>query len=276
MLKLGTEAFKAINKQIGTLPQVVSPYSPPYAKEQQYLMSFWRKDQKDFQSFLQLYDRDRPNSTYCYYCRKIHNPSRSHAGSWHLCASVTFALWNHPYFPYDIYFNKLQYIMKRHRLGLETAAQLSELSKTKTTRSLEDRKYTRQISTLARIRNNKLLLRTQDWTIIPSNPKPQLPSWWNFQHCPHWGFFQHSAWQRCSCYHHTGCQWCSCSSNEIERLISCKLSHCNQSRCSRCSDVIRCKECPTEFQLDSRKIGKDQWALVFYGLEGSWEVRKSI
>jgi hypothetical protein len=29
--------------------------------------------------------------------------------------------------------------MKRHRLGLETAAQLSELLKTKTTRSLEDR-----------------------------------------------------------------------------------------------------------------------------------------
>jgi hypothetical protein len=213
-------------------------------------MSFWREDQKDFQRFLQLYDRNRPNSIYCHYCRKIHNQSRSYACSWHLCTSVTFALWNHPYFPYDIYFNKLQYIMKRHRLGLETATQLSELSNTKTTRSLEDRKYTRQISTLARIRNNKLFLRTQDWTVIPSNPKLQLPSWWNFQHCPHWGIYQHTAWQRVSF-------------NEIEQLICCKLSHYNQSRCSRCSDIIRCRECPTKFQLDSRKIGKDQWALVF-------------
>jgi hypothetical protein len=210
-------------------------------------MSFWREDQKDFQRFLQLYDRNRPNSIYCHYCRKIHNQSRSYACSWHLCTSVTFALWNHPYFPYDIYFNKLQYIMKRHRLGLETATQLSELSNTKTTRSLEDRKYTRQISTLARIRNNKLFLRTQDWTVIPSNPKLQLPSWWNFQHCPHWGIYQHTAWQRVSF-------------NEIEQLICCKLSHYNQSRCSRCSDIIRCRECPTKFQLDSRKIGKDQWA----------------
>jgi hypothetical protein len=38
MWKLGMGTFKAIYKLIGTLPQVLSPYSPPHAKEQQHLM----------------------------------------------------------------------------------------------------------------------------------------------------------------------------------------------------------------------------------------------
>jgi hypothetical protein len=262
MWKLGTGTFKAINKPIETLPQAFFPSSPPYAKEQQHLMSFWREDQKELHNFLQLYDRDRPDSLYCHYCRKIHNPGKHDPGRWHPCSSTTVALLPHCYYPNNIYFNKLQYIMKRHRLGLDTTTQLSELSKTKTKRalSLDGSKYTRQISTLARIRYNKLLLRTQDWIIIPSNPKPQLPSGWNVQFCPHWEFLQRKAWERCSCYDHTGDQWRSCSCDEIERLISCKLS---QPSCSCCSYVIRCKECPTEFQLDSRKIGKDKWALAF-------------
>jgi hypothetical protein len=253
MWKLGTEVFKAINKPIGTLPQAFFPFSPPYAKEQQHLMGFWGEDQKDLHNFLRLYDRDRPDSLYCHYCRKIHTPGEPDPGRSRPCSSITVA----------ICFNKYQYTMKLHRLGLDTTTQLSKLSKTEITRpllSLDGSKYTRQISTLARIRYNKLLLRSQDWTIIPSNPKPKLPSGWYVQFCPHWGFFQLNSRERCMCYDHTGDQQRSCSCDEIERLICCKLS---QSSCSCCSDVIRCKECPTEFQLDSRKIGEDQWALVF-------------
>jgi hypothetical protein len=53
MWKLGTGTFKAIYKPIRTLPQVLSSYSPPHAKEQ-HLMSFGDRIKKNSTAFFGL------------------------------------------------------------------------------------------------------------------------------------------------------------------------------------------------------------------------------
>jgi hypothetical protein len=245
MLKLGIRTFKAINEEV--LPQVIIPWDPHSARDQQNLMRRWTKAQKEREIFLQLYDKDRPNSIYCHYCRAIHNPSKTFLDSARFaCLAPVFSLWDTPFLPDNIDFTKLQYIMKRHRLGLETTTQLSELSKTKTKDASKGHKYTRQVSTLARIRHNKLLLRTQDWFVMASNPELQLPVWCTIELCPHWQIYPSYSWPP----------------DKLRLMIDCKLSHGNQSGCDLCSTLIKCKRCDTEFQLDTRKFGDKRLALI--------------
>lgn len=245
--KLGTSFFRELNKEV---PKTVETFS--YHMIDPPVMT---PGQQQYEEFLLLLDRDSMDFIYCYYCKKLHCPSRTKSTSsnpdslLNPCSVVARLYATYPYL-HDLHFGQVQMAMKHHRLGLDTRAQLAEMSRTKITKETQkDNEYTWKTSTLARIRKGRLLLRSQHTLTFPARPLPLLPRYWDFALCAHFI---------------SRCPRMADPFRALDKYLQCRVSHsedsdseCERScSCSAWEFPSRCQGCGTEFQFQRSGMKK--------------------
>ncbi|OBT95567.1 hypothetical protein VE01_05982 [Pseudogymnoascus verrucosus] len=212
--------------------------------------------------FLRLLERDLPDYIVCYYCEKLHSIKRAgrHVKFTKRCDSkVNEAMrtYIHPRFSYVVF----QMLMKRHRQdpSRDLSSLLNLLSYNEWSWIGPD-----ETKTTARIVDGSLLLRQQHTLLVhPNNDMCFTHD--NIMICPH------IAQLRCKI---------NCSASGAERYSMCYTGDRvdidrtpTSVECECCSQrgktdegswsgLIRCRDCATEFRIDTLGVGKAGKAFV--------------
>lgn len=198
--------------------------------------------------FLTLLERDLPDYIFCRRCALLHLPIfelDSQDDCNRFCAVADICSLTLIGLPPQIRFSLLQWTMKRHRMGFNCCKELNYFF-------FEERSYQRHSGRRdcgryyikeARIRNRKVLVRAQDWFLLPASHIGPLSDLAIIGICSH--------------------LWHREEGGLLTLMIDCKLSHWrSKSPCSACDGLRQCHYCYTEFQLDVKDFGKRGVALV--------------
>ncbi|KAI9874312.1 MAG: hypothetical protein M1830_009893 [Pleopsidium flavum] len=220
------------------------------------------KDNEEYRElFLTTLTRDLPGHFFCHHCSRLH--LRDNLGppgpafqpeNRLLCVTkeLGWELWRcvqaHPYFSwYHFAFPHLQLAMKRHHHGPGHGISTKSLSFTEVQVSGDEdeaERVTTLLSVEARICPEpiSLCLRIQHWALISSTKRDMLLSKTKFVRI---------------CDHMTP------RSSEISRLIESKLEPPRtEFECRVRPDVLKCRFCNTDFQVEIKDCGDEGLALV--------------
>jgi hypothetical protein len=92
------------------------------------------------------------------------------------------------------------------------------------------------------------MVRTQHWLLFAwaNGPDVQLPDHYNLGLCPHLTSTGYTKYP-----------------GRLDRLLLCRATHPHCCECGVCCGVKACKDCPTEFQIDTKLLPEeDKMALV--------------
>ncbi|OBT88666.1 hypothetical protein VE02_03204 [Pseudogymnoascus sp. 03VT05] len=248
LLPTSAGAFSLCTKRLYALLSI------PYLKCKNGHASFGKTE------FLRLIEPDLPDHIVCYYCEKLHaikRPGR-HTRFTKRCdtkVNESMRSYIHPRFSYVIF----QMVMKRHRQGLDTSSLIKLLSYDEWSLISHDK-----IKTSARIVDGSLLLRQQHIILVHPN-NDALFSHVKIMICSH-------AKQLCSKIDYNASapekykMVYTPGTVDIDRTPTTVLCECCAHQGTKdggnWSGLIRCRDCATEFRIDTLGIGKEGKAFV--------------
>ena len=127
--------------------------------------------------------------------------------------------------------------MKRHRLGVDKRSNLSNFAQHDTGLVHLEPGHVRHQDLQLRIVSNELVVRVQDWMILP---EAEIAG----RHTP----ITIRGWAAL-CTH--------ASSYRLGEMLRCRCKHWDRNfQCSFCDGFQQCKYCHTEYQLDTKRMGE--------------------
>ncbi|KAE9369018.1 hypothetical protein N431DRAFT_470692 [Stipitochalara longipes BDJ] len=240
---------------------------------------------KEYETFMQLLDKDLPNSIYCFYCKLLHPPSKTKQGyfpgpEWKELPCSRVNRYQRAY-QHNLTFSAVQFTMKRHRLGLDTSSQLEAMRSSNHSYNELTNKYKWHASTEPRIRDGKLLLRATHTLEVPiKEGRPKFPKRvWEFELCPHLRSDPEQLWNddatwedanildcylQCKVGHHFARNtilgyepksiYDSDGSDEVDWLVG----PTPEEHCKNCGEMDGCGRCETEFQYIGSGVKKEE------------------
>jgi hypothetical protein len=196
-----------------------------------------RENLGERQALLNLLEKDLPGLVYCHDCVKLHSLEKSRL----ICRECDIleertSCWSGSQVGFKLM--DVQLAMKRHRQGADNRSNLSGLAQEFTGPAFAEPSYVRHENLQLRIVSDELLVRVQDWMILPDAEligriKPiDILGW--AKTCIHGAFdYSKSNFLRCRCNH-----W--------EQSIECGV----------CGGLKQCEYCHTEYQLDAKRMGQ--------------------
>ncbi|KFY82791.1 hypothetical protein V500_10331 [Pseudogymnoascus sp. VKM F-4518 (FW-2643)] len=212
--------------------------------------------------FLRLLEPGLPDHIVCYFCEKLHamkSPER-HLRYTKRCdmkVNQSMRTYIHPRFSYVIF----QMAMKRHRQGLDCSSLVKLLSYSEWSWVGPD-----EIKTSSRIVDGSLLLRQQYILLVHPNNDMLFTRDDKIMICPHakqlWGTidYETSAPEKYNMTYTTG-------SVDVDRTPAAAECDCcahqgKKEEEGNWSGLLRCRDCATEFRVDTLGIGKEGKAFV--------------
>jgi hypothetical protein len=152
-----------------------------------------------------------------------------------------------PCSPYILKFAHVQLAIKRHHYGLDHGVSLDAFSHTEVEEShYEEFSTTVLLSVDARIASDELLMRSQQWIVLPTNKRDRLLS----------NILPVST----ICTHITGHR----EGGKVWGLIKSWLDRFDgKQTCSTAAGTLQCQYCYMDFEIDIRDLGERGTALVF-------------
>jgi hypothetical protein len=235
--KLGSKHFKTLNIAATPEPNPEFPFGKGSWKiARRTIMQSLREE-----LILHLLDAKVSDCIYCYYCEKIHHPSKTGSewgrigdmSLWRKCSEIEQFRTGTFHIQDGFTYSNIQALMQRYRDGQDYSSLMKDLTKTTT---LYRENCTIQTTIQPRIRDGKFLVRSQHRLLLKPEG-PNMANNWSLQLCAHYfSFGNHSRHKASNLY-------------ALDKIIKCKLSHKGHP-CIHCSGLIRCKDCCTEFQID--------------------------
>ncbi|OAF59960.1 hypothetical protein VC83_03138 [Pseudogymnoascus destructans] len=210
--------------------------------------------------FLRLLEPDLPDHIVCYYCEKLHKIKRleRHIKFTKRCdipVNEAMRSYIHPRFSYVIF----QMAMKRHRQGLDYSSPLKLLSYNEWSWIGPD-----EIKTSFRIVDGSLLLRQQHILLVHPN-NDQMFTNTKIMICPHIKQLrgtincQSSGMGRYNMVYTPG----SIEIDHTPTAVECDCcAHQGKKDEGNWSGLVRCRDCATEFRVDTLGIGQSGKAYV--------------
>ena len=269
--KMGTKCLEAISAVVSS-PVHLSRFQPKEATT--FRISQCSPDESERLQFLHMLAKNYlPDSIYCYYCTRIHKPDKTReSGFLPLdkrlpCASADFSQvcrWvqgyncdntRSPYIPHvTIYFSDFQFAMQMHSQKKDCRSFLKSLTFSATWHH-ENFSTTRVIE--PRLRGANFIFRKQNWVLIEKHKLTNFLEFVATKICLH----QHAGTAKGDSTHLT-----PLDKKPLEDFLRCRISHYNDSIkdcCKFCSGLRKCHSCATEYQIDTRWMRRNKWAVVF-------------
>jgi hypothetical protein len=213
--------------------------------------------------FVQLLERDLPRHILCAECELLHSRKQlQNPPSITPCEiadrSFYLSLYIQPQF------DSITFLlaMKLHRHGLDSSKLLSHFTGSGTIRRIT---HIQHWKSQPRIVNGHYLLRHQTRLLLRAPPPYEIDfDIINLRVCPDWysGYFYIAKMVR----QHPNYRPEVDGPPRLVRMLACRISHLDNaelnSSCSTCAGLIRCKNCPTEFQVDVKNVNEQGVALV--------------
>ena len=214
-------------------------------------------DESERAGFLGLLAEYLPQHFFCHQCCRLHHKGKLEPPDFDPwirralpCVEDAPSLrHDSPYITsdYRLKFPHVQLAMKRHRRGPNHGISLDEVSFTELkdyTSSREE--ITTLLSAEARIISDQLLVRVQQWTLVPQDKCDEFVARATLADlCPH---------KKLRYQLH----------REVSARVECRLRHLRGSEepSNCCKGSVRCSSCAMEFQIDVRDFGERGTALV--------------
>ncbi|KUJ15462.1 uncharacterized protein LY89DRAFT_113641 [Mollisia scopiformis] len=212
-------------------------------------------------AFISLLEKGMPDHIACQACLKLHRVDKSFVKD---PGPRTLGYADRPYIgdlacvkqdmntrTHDAIYENFRYpifqmVMKRHRLGLDTA-ELLKLLRFDSTYPYYG--HMRQDTAEARIIQNSLYVRVQHIFMLPLGQAVELPKSYGATICRHLGSLE----PRLS------------NIEPLARVLRCRTKHWtidDNQPCPTCSEIISCESCPTEFHFDIVNYDEHGVALI--------------
>jgi len=227
-------------------------------------------DSERVQFLCALAEHYLPDCIYCYYCTRIHKPERTReSGLLPLdkrlpCASADFSQVCRWVQGYDcdntasphitVYFSDFQFAMQKHIQKKDCNSFLKSITLSTT---LHHKNFSNTRVIEPRLRRGNFLFRKQNWVLIKKDKLTNFLDFVATKLCLH----QHAGIAECDSTHLPPSE-----RKPLEDFLRCRIAHRNDSSkdsCTFCSGLRKCHSCATEYQIDTRSMRGNMWAVVF-------------